>query len=117
MSNLLSRSRTLGRSLGSMRWHCPFVAGALAVATAGCGTTGSPPPRDGRTLFTQACGACHTLNGADSPKHQGGDLLNVHMGHSTLLQFAREMPIRRRLTSAELSAVADYILAVQRRGG
>lgn len=100
-----------------MRWCSRFVAVALAIAAAGCGGAGSPPTRNGRTLFTQACGACHTLNGIDSPKHQGGDLLGVHMSRPALLEFAREMPVRRRLTSAELATVADYILAVQRRGG
>ena len=68
-------------------------------------------------LFTRACGACHTLSGVDSPKYQGGDLLGLQMSRPALLQFAREMPVRRRLTSAELATVADYVLAVQRRGG
>ena len=97
-----------------MRWCSPFVA--VALAAAGCGGAGSPPPSNGGTLFTRACGACHTLSGVDSPKHQGGDLLGVYMSRPALLQFAREMPVRRRLTSAELVTVADYVLAVQRRG-
>ena len=99
-----------------MRWCSPFVAVALAIAAAGCGGGGAHPSSNGRTLFTQACGACHTLNGVGSPRHQGGDLLGVRMSRPALLQFAREMPVRRRLTSAEFSTVADYILAVQRRG-
>jgi mono/diheme cytochrome c family protein len=108
-----------------MRRCSPFVAVALAIVAAGCGGSGSGgrggsgsgPPGNGKTLFTQACGACHTVSGVDSPKHQGGDLLAVHMSRAALLQFAREMPVRRRLTSAELATVADYILAVQRRRG
>ena len=95
----------------------PFVAVVLAIAAAGCGGSGSAPSNRGKTLFTQACGACHTLTGVDSPKHQGGDLLAARMSRLALLQFGREMPVRRRLTSAELATVADYILAVQRRGG
>jgi mono/diheme cytochrome c family protein len=98
-----------------MRWCSLSVA--VALAAAGCGGAGSPAPSPGGTLFTRACGACHTLNGVDSPKHQGGDLLGVQMSRPALLQFAREMPVRRRLTSAELATVADYILAVQRRAG
>jgi hypothetical protein len=100
-----------------MRWFSPFVAIALAVTAAGCGGSGSHPPSNDRTLFSQACGACHTLTGIDSPKHQGGDLLAFHIARPALLQFAREMPVRRRLTSAQLATVVDYILAVQKRGG
>jgi len=100
-----------------MRRCSPFVAVALAIAAAGCGGTSPATPSHGKTLFVQACGACHTLSGIDSPTHQGGDLLGFHMSRATLLQFAREMPLRHRLTSAEFATVADYILAVQRRGG
>jgi hypothetical protein len=31
-----------------------------------------------------------------------------------MLQFAREMPVRRRLSQAELRRVADYVVSVER---
>ncbi len=93
------------------------IAVALAAAAAGCGSSRSPTAhQDGRALFSQACGACHTLNGSDEPSHQGGDLLEVRLARPVLLQFAREMPLRHRLSEAQFQAVTDYVLAAQRRG-
>ncbi len=31
-----------------------------------------------------------------------------------MLEFTREMPVRHRLSSGQLRAVADYVLAVER---
>lgn len=67
-------------------------------------------------MFATSCSSCHTLTGVDSPSHQGGDLLHVRISRVQLLQFTREMPVRHRLSTAELSAVTDYVLAMQRRG-
>jgi mono/diheme cytochrome c family protein len=93
-----------------------FIAVALAVAAAGCGSSSQAARQDGRALFTQACGACHTLSGSDEPSHQGGDLLEVRLARPVLLQFAREMPLRHKLNEAQFQAVTEYVLAVQRRG-
>jgi len=87
-----------------------LVAVASAVLLGGCGGTA----RSGRALFARECGVCHTISGADSPSHQGGDLLRVRLPRSVLLQFMREMPVHPRPDDAQLQRVADYILAVQR---
>jgi mono/diheme cytochrome c family protein len=91
---------------------------ALAVATvaAGCGSGGSAQRVDGRTLFAQDCGMCHSLNGRPSPRLQGGDLLALHASREAMLEFVREMPVRHPLSSSELRAVVDYVRAVEARG-
>ena len=93
-----------------------FTGLAIAGAIAGCGASGAAPPPTGRALFAEDCSACHSLSGVESPRRQGGDLLGVHLSSTITLQFTREMPVRRRLNEAELKAVSDYVIAVQRRG-
>jgi mono/diheme cytochrome c family protein len=90
---------------------------ALPLATAACGSGHASAPSGGQALFTQACGACHTVSGARSPSHQGGDLLAVRLSRPVMIQFAREMPVRRELTAAQLESIADYIHGLQRRTG
>jgi len=102
-----------------MRRATALAATVLAVTAAGCGSASTPPPSSGataaaRTQFAGSCGGCHTLTGHDIPSHQGGDLLGVRLRRPVALQFAREMPVRRRLTEAQLSTIVDYIAAVQR---
>lgn len=90
---------------------------AVASALAGCGGSSPAAPRSaGQTLFAQDCSACHSLTGRESPRRQGGDLRGVRLSPAVMLQFARQMPIRHRLSSAELKVVADYVVAVERRG-
>jgi mono/diheme cytochrome c family protein len=88
---------------------------ALATALAGCGSGGGAPQAAGQSLFTKDCGFCHSLTGRQSPRHQGGDLLNFHISRTAMLEFAREMPVLHPLSPSELSAVADYVLAVESR--
>lgn len=59
---------------------------------------------------------CHSLTGHQSPGRQGGDLLAVHMTRAEMLEFVREMPMPRRLSSAQVETVADYVRAVEARG-
>lgn len=94
------------------RWL--VTAAVSAGLLAGCGGSSSP---SGKALFAHNCSACHSLTGIDSPKRQGGDLLQAHFSRAVMIQFAREMPVRKRLTSAELRRIADYVLSVQRGGG
>ncbi len=96
-----------------------LAALAFAIVAAGCGSASAPRPTPGataaaRTLFTGSCGGCHSLTGHDTPTHQGGDLLGVRLRRPVALQFAREMPVRHRLTEAQLGSIVDYIAAVQR---
>jgi mono/diheme cytochrome c family protein len=100
-----------------MRWCRLVVIVALPLATAACGASHPAAPSGGKTLFTQACGACHTVSGVSPPSKQGGDLLRVHLKRPVMIQFAREMPMRRRLTPVELDAVVDYVLGLQHRAG
>lgn len=88
---------------------------ALAIATTlcGCGGAGAPPPQSGSALFRESCAACHSLIGNDSLRREGGDLLGFRFSRQVWLQYAREMPVRRRLTPAQLEAVVEYIMTVQ----
>jgi cytochrome c6 len=49
------------------------LAGLLIIAGCGSGTKPASPP-DGRTLFVQQCGACHTLADAGTKGSFGPDL-------------------------------------------
>ena len=67
-------------------------------------------------VFAQHCSVCHSLDGRNRPRLQGGDLLGFHARRAQVVQFVREMPvIHRPLTSAELQAVVDYVMAAERR--
>lgn len=89
---------------------------AISGALAGCGATGVTSRPAGRALFTEDCSVCHSLSGRASPRQQGGDLLGFHASRAVMTQFAAEMPVRHRLSQAQLRAVADYVVAVERRG-
>ncbi len=88
---------------------------AVASALAGCGSSGPPHRGAGETVFAQNCSTCHSLTGRQSSQRQGGDLLGARLSTTVLLQFAREMPVRRPLSPIELRSVIDYIASVQRR--
>lgn len=51
-----------------------LVAGAAAVAGAGCGAEDPPDVARGKELFTQKCGACHILQNANTKGVQGPNL-------------------------------------------
>jgi hypothetical protein len=69
----------------------------------------------GRALFSQACGACHTLTGHNDPRHQGGDLRGFHASRAQFLQLAAEMPVRHPLNSAQLQSVVGFVMSVEAR--
>jgi mono/diheme cytochrome c family protein len=93
----------------------PALVLALALCACGASGAGHASP-DGKTLFAHNCTACHSLTGVESPKRQGGDLLHGHFSREVMLQFASEMPVRHRLTEAELRRVSDYVVSVERGG-
>ncbi len=69
-----------------------------------------------KTVFAEHCSVCHSLNGRNNPRQQGGDLLGFRAGRAQMVQFVQEMPvIHRPLTSAELQAVVDYVIAAEQR--
>jgi mono/diheme cytochrome c family protein len=63
----MDKSPILIRSLSML------VAGAIAMAASGCGTSDSDPAR-GRSLFIQRCGTCHQLAQAATTGVQGPGL-------------------------------------------
>ena len=85
----------------SVRIICVAV---LAVTLIGC--DGRPL---GKHVFQSRCSACHTLTGHDT-SIDGGDLAIGRMSVAGVESFARIMPVRPRLTSAELHAVAAYVV-------
>jgi mono/diheme cytochrome c family protein len=100
-----------------MRRAPGLVALVVAAAVGGCGTAGVAQHSGGQALFAQDCGVCHSLSGQQVPPRDGGDLLALRVGREAMLQFVREMPVSPRLRPAQLRAVADYVLAVERRRG
>jgi len=89
---------------------------AISGILAGCGAASTARGPTGRALFAQDCSACHSLSGRESPRRQGGDLLGARLSPGVMLEFVREMPVRRPLSPADLAAVTDYVLSVQRHG-
>ncbi len=113
--------------MGSRPLRLVAAAAAVAVIVAACGghragssssassAAGGGPPGSGQAVFTEHCAVCHSLNGHDNPRLQGGDLLNFHARRAQVVQFVREMPIvHRPLTAGELQAVVNYVMAAER---
>jgi mono/diheme cytochrome c family protein len=99
-----------------MRPGTAVVLLAISVAVAGCGGGSGPSEALGAAVFARSCSACHSLIGNESLHRQGGDLVGYRLRRQELLEFAREMPARRPLTSSQLEGVVDYVLAIQQRG-
>jgi mono/diheme cytochrome c family protein len=104
-----------------------FAAAALTAAAVGCGSAATAPrpsvpvpvpaPRvlaEGKRVFAASCSVCHGLSGSESAPRQGGDLAGFRMSEAQLESETRIMPMRRRLTAAEIRAVSLYVLGVQR---
>ena len=100
------------------RWLLPVLVAMLlacGAAISACGNSHehAVASSEGRTLFDQACGACHTLTGHNDPRHQGGDLRGFHASHAQLYQLAAEMPLRRQLSRGQLEAVVRFVMATE----
>jgi mono/diheme cytochrome c family protein len=90
----------------------------LAGAVTACGGSRGPSTEpSGARVFAGECAVCHSLIGNESLHRQGGDLLGYRISRQQLVQFTREMPVRHRLTPAELDAVVGYVFALQQRAG
>ncbi len=97
---------------------------AACAAISACGAGGAHPAgrssaaaaASGRVLFSQACGACHTLTGHNDPRHQGGDLRDFHASRAQFLQLAAEMPVRRPLSAAQLQTIVRFVRSVETGG-
>jgi mono/diheme cytochrome c family protein len=86
-----------------------LMAGSTLMV--GCGGASRP---SGKALFAQDCSVCHSLTGVESPRRQGGDLLHAGFSRAVMIQFTRQMPVRKPLSRAELARVADYVVSVER---
>lgn len=97
-----------------------FVSGVLVLLGA-CGASGPPRvvlpqrPAGGAVVFQRDCSSCHSLIGNESLHRPGGDLLGYTLTREQLLEQTRQMPVRTRLSDAELNAVVDYVRAMQKR--
>lgn len=95
-----------------------LLLATVSACLAGCGSgqRGSParaggvPSDSGRVVFTQACGACHSLSGHNDPRQQGGDLLNFSATRTQMMQLAGEMPVPRPLSRSQLRAVVSFVM-------
>jgi mono/diheme cytochrome c family protein len=99
-----------------VRWIGGFAALALIGALAGCGGGASAARPTGAQVFARDCEMCHSVIGNESKHRVGGDLLGYQITRQQLIEFTREMPVRRPLTQAQLAAVVDYVYALQQRG-
>lgn len=88
-----------------------FALGVVvaSVALTGCDSASRTRPASGKALFAEDCSACHSLIGKESLHRQGGDLLGYRFNRQDLLEFAREMPVRRPPHPAQLQAIVDYV--------
>jgi mono/diheme cytochrome c family protein len=86
------------------------------MALTGCGASGQRTA-SGRALFAGDCSNCHSLIGDESLRRHGGDLLGHRFSRPDLLEFAREMPVHRPLSPAQLAAIVDYVFGRERSAG
>jgi mono/diheme cytochrome c family protein len=61
-------------------------------------------------IFSGSCAGCHTLNGREHG--EGGDPAIRGLTVRDFAAFTRIMPLRRRLSEADVQAVAVYLHAV-----
>ncbi|MBV9196903.1 MAG: cytochrome c [Solirubrobacterales bacterium] len=93
------------------------IAAGAGGAIAACGSGAPARPVSGAEVFAQQCSACHSLIGNESLHRPGGDLVGYRMTRTELIEFTREMPVKRSLSRAELAAVVAYVQAAQRSAG
>jgi hypothetical protein len=87
-----------------------LTTATLALTVSGCAHHGpaSAEPPSGHGIYTHSCANCHSLTGHDTHA-PGGDILNPNLTITDLASFARTMPVRPPLTTADDEAVARYI--------
>jgi mono/diheme cytochrome c family protein len=93
-----------------MRMFVPVAAGMAVALLGGCGA-GRGTPERGRTVFVSSCADCHTLTGRDSGR-DNGDLAKPRLSVADLESFAKVMPVRPKLSQADVLAVAQYVHSV-----
>jgi mono/diheme cytochrome c family protein len=109
------RRRSTTPKLAVAAWAAACAAATLAGCGGGHSQSHARGGGQGRELFTQACGACHTLRGHNDARHQGGDLLDFHATRPQMLQLAGEMPVRHPLSPGQLDAVVTFVMSLEAR--
>ena len=108
-----------------MRRTCAGGVLAAAILTmSGCASAAHRPAHGGPSalaapgarVFADACAHCHTLGTPAPAAKQGGDLAGYRMTLAQVQSFTRVMPVRRPLSTEDLRAVSQYVLAAQGRG-
>jgi mono/diheme cytochrome c family protein len=114
------------RVLGPVTWV--IAAFAVAVLLIGPQLRGAEPPpptpqqaaataADGKTVFTDSCGGCHTLGDAGTSGATGPNLDDAQPDAATVKAYVRggggAMPaFGDELSNAEIDAVAAYVASV-----
>ena len=80
------------------------------LALAGCGGS----HLSGRAVYVQRCAQCHTLSGHDTGA-SGGDLVYPALSLETLESFTAAMPVKPKLSQADVVAVSRYVQDVTAR--
>ena len=99
--------------MGPLLERLTRTAGAATAALVLC-SCGANTKSPGKAIFDRACARCHTLTGHDT-KADGGDLAIGSLTAAQIASFARVMPVRPRLTGAELGLVARYVAHAESR--
>lgn len=93
-----------------------FGAAALAAASlalAGCGGPASTAT-DGKTIFTESCGGCHTLSAAGTSGGSGPNLTNLKVSKDAVAEQVTNggggMPsFNGQLSEQQIDAVAEFV--------
>lgn len=93
-----------------------IAAGALA----GCGSSGSSAtgekPGDGKQIFVDSCGGCHTFKAAGTTGGSGPDLTNLKVGAEAVATQVKNggggMPaFSGELSPQQIDAVSSFVAA------
>jgi mono/diheme cytochrome c family protein len=92
----------------------PEAAPAKAQGSAPAKTQDSAPAVDGKAVFTDTCGSCHTLSAAGTSGSVGPNLDDVSLDPATIEGIVRDgrggMPaLGDKLSDDEISAVAAFV--------
>jgi mono/diheme cytochrome c family protein len=98
-----------------------LVVAALALGAAGCGGSSGPAGPsglDGKTLFIQQCGSCHTLADAGTKGTFGADLERLRPNAAAVLNWidtgGKNMPAHI-LGGQDAKKVSAYVAKAVRR--
>ena len=94
------------------------AAGVLVLAGCGGGSAGPPAKVDGKSLFVQFCGSCHSLADAGTKGTYGADLAGKHLTRAQIRQVIDDgkgtMPADI-LGGADADTVSAYLARVLNR--